>query len=119
MTPRNPIFKFPGYAQGSHREVRRLRMMDDDRRGRLLGVELVFFGEGDAEVLGAQQGQELLLVGEVWTCRIAERVAATAIALREHRLGVARLLGGKAQFTADALVQVLGKSLGHLDGEAV
>jgi len=28
--------------------------MDNDRRGRLLEVELVFVGEGDAELLGAE-----------------------------------------------------------------
>src|SRR5262249_32224758 len=58
-------------------------------------------------------------VGEVGAGGVAEGVAAAAIALLEHRLGVARLLGGKAQFAADALVDVFGQRLGHLDREAV
>ena len=46
----------------------------------MLGVELVLLGEGDADLFGAEQGQELLLVGEVRTGRVAERIAAAAIA---------------------------------------
>src|SRR5947209_8236327 len=43
-----------------NREVLRLRMCHDDGAGRLLGVELVFLGEGEAELVGAEQGEELL-----------------------------------------------------------
>jgi len=32
---------------------------------RLLGVELVFFGDGDADLLSIERRQELLLVGKV------------------------------------------------------
>jgi hypothetical protein len=32
-------------------------MVDDDGRGGLLGLELVFLGEGDADLFGAQQRQ--------------------------------------------------------------
>jgi len=46
-----------GKTGGSHREVLGLRVVDDDRRGRLLRVELVFLGEGDADFLGAEQPQ--------------------------------------------------------------
>ncbi len=66
-----------------------------------------------------QQRQQLLLVGEVGAGGIAEGIAAAAIALRKHRVVVARLLGGEAQFAADALVDVFGEGLGHLDREAV
>ena len=38
-----------------HRKVFGLRVVDDDGGGRLLGVELVFFGEGDADFLGVEQ----------------------------------------------------------------
>src|SRR5258708_14873303 len=46
----------------SHREVFRLGMGHDDRRGRLLGVELVLLGEGDADLLGVEQQEESALV---------------------------------------------------------
>jgi hypothetical protein len=39
-------------ARHSHREILGLRVIDDDSRGRLLGVELVFLIEGDADLLG-------------------------------------------------------------------
>ena len=67
--------------RGSDREIFRLGMVDDDRRGRLLGVELVFLGQRDADLVGAQQVEQLPLVGEVGTGRVAERIAAAAIAL--------------------------------------
>jgi len=54
-----------GKTPASHREVLRLWVVHQDGRGRLLGVELVFLGEGDADFLGAEQRQQLLLVGEV------------------------------------------------------
>jgi hypothetical protein len=38
----------------------------------LRGVELVFFGEGDVDLLGAEQRQELLLVGAVGVDGIIE-----------------------------------------------
>src|SRR6185312_12964959 len=102
-----------------NREVFRLRVVDDDRRGRLLRVELVFLAELDADRLGAEQRQELGLVGEVRAGRIAERVAAAAIALRQHLVVVARLLSRETELAADALVDVFGERLGHLDREAV
>ena len=51
--------------------------------------------------------------------RIAERIAAAAIALRQHLLHVAGVLGGEAEFGADALVDVFGHRLGHLDRQPV
>src|SRR6185437_15427076 len=79
----------------SHREILRLRMRHDDRRGRLLGIELVLLGEHDA-----------VLVAAIGAGRIAEGIAAAAIALVEHGVEIARLLAGEAELAADALVQV-------------
>ena len=81
----------------------------------MLGVELVFLGKDDADRLGTQQRQQLFLVGEVGAGVVAERVAADALDLGEHRFGLARLFGSETQLAADALVQILGKGLGHLD----
>ena len=40
-------------------------LVNDDGRGRLFGIELVFHREGDADFVGVEQGQERALVGEV------------------------------------------------------
>src|SRR5260221_13283452 len=106
-------------ARPSHREILRLRVRDDDRRGRLLRVELVLLAEGDAHLVGAQQRKQLFLVAEIGTGGIAEGIAAAAIALVEHSVEIARLLGGEAELAADALVEIFGHRLGHLDREAV
>jgi len=65
--------------------------MEDDGRGQLLRVELVFLGEGDADRLGVER-RELLLVGEIRAGGVAEGIAAVAVALRERRLEVPRRL---------------------------
>ena len=51
---RNVVLDFPVRQgnSGSYRKVFGLGMVDDDRGGRLLGVELVFLGEGDADFFG-------------------------------------------------------------------
>src|SRR5262245_42580199 len=85
----------------SHRKILRLAMRHDDRRGRLLGVELVLLAQGDADLLRPQQLQQLPLVAEIGAGRVAEGVAAAAIALVQHGVEVARLLGGEAELAAD------------------
>ena len=40
-----------------YRKILRLRVVEDDRGGRLLGVELVFFAQGEADLGGAQKIQ--------------------------------------------------------------
>src|SRR5579883_1964392 len=65
----------------SHGEVLGLRVVADDGRGRLLGVELVFVGHLDADAAGAEQVEEARLVGEVGAGGVAEGVARAAIAL--------------------------------------
>src|SRR5216683_8281313 len=97
-----PLHTTPA-ARPSHREILRLRVRRHDRRGRLLGGELVLLAEGDADLVGAQQRQQLLLVAEIGTGGVAEGIAAAAIALVEHGVEIARLLGGEAELAADAL----------------
>src|SRR5262245_45755444 len=62
-------------------EVARLRMVQHNGAGALLGPELVFFGQLDADALRAQEFEELRLVGEIWAGGIAEAVARAAITL--------------------------------------
>src|ERR1051325_9901694 len=101
--PRNCRFWATG-PLSLHGEVFRLRVMDDDRRGRLFGIELVLIAERDPDLVGAQQLQNGPLIGEVRAGRVAEGIAAAAITLVQHLVMVTRLLGGKAQFAANALV---------------
>src|SRR5689334_344539 len=57
-----------------------------DRAGRLLRMELPFVRHRDADPLGIEQAKQRLLVLELGAGRIAERVARSAIALRQHLL---------------------------------
>src|SRR5215472_2254986 len=96
---------------GSDGEIFGLRVVDDDRRGRLLRLELVFLGKGDADLVGAQQREQLTLVGKIGACRVAERISAATVALLKHRVGVARLLGSKTELAANTPVQVFRQCL--------
>jgi hypothetical protein len=50
-----PVFsRAAGKTAASHRKVLGLGVVEDDGGGGLLGVELVFFAEGDADFLGAE-----------------------------------------------------------------
>src|SRR3546814_17451147 len=94
-------------------------MMQHDRRGRLLRVELVLVGQHDADLRRLEQAQELLLVLQLRAGRVAEGVARAAIALAEHGIEVAGVLVAEAELAPDPLVDILGQRLGHLDAEAV
>ena len=63
--------------------------------------------------------QELRLVFELRAGRIAEGIARAAIALGEHLLHVAVILGGETQLGADALMGIFRHRLGHLHRQAV
>ena len=58
-------------------------MVDNDGRGRLLGIHLKFLREEHADAIGLEQLKQLHLIFEPWTCRIAEAIAGTLIALAE------------------------------------
>src|SRR5688500_6420347 len=95
--PERATFKLDG-------EVLRLRMKHDDRRRRLLGIELILLGQRDTDAVRLEQAEELLLVGEIGARGIAEGVAAAAVALVQHLVHRAGVLGGEAELAADAFV---------------
>ena len=69
-------------SEGSGRvEVLRLGVVDDERVGRLLGVQLQLLGQLDADPLRLQQLDQLGAVLQVRAGRVAEGVARTAVAL--------------------------------------
>src|SRR3546814_6179897 len=76
-------------------------MMQHDRRGRLLRVELVLVGQHDADLRRLEQAQELLLVPQLRAGRVAEGVARAAIALAEHGIEVAGVLVAEAELAPD------------------
>src|SRR6266542_131840 len=100
-------------------EIHRLGMMDDDRRGGLLRVKLVFLGQFDPDPPRIQQLEDLGLLLQVRASGVPERVSRPPVAQVEERLHLLGVLVGDAQLLADALVPVLGERLGHLDGDAV
>jgi len=62
-------------------------LVNDDGRGRLFGIELVFHREGDADFVGVEQGQERALVGEV-VAGVYLAVAAPILELYAGRAAV-------------------------------
>src|SRR5919109_1198154 len=62
------------------REVFRLRVVDDDRRGALLRYELERLGQRDADLLGRQNREELGVLLQVGAGRVAPRVALALLA---------------------------------------
>ena len=75
---------------GSHREILGLGVVQYDRRGRLLRVELKALAEGEPDAIGAEQVEDLFLVLQVRTGGIAEGIARAAIALLQKPVAVAR-----------------------------
>ena len=93
--------------------------MDDDRVGRLLGVELQLLAQLDADPRRVEQLHERSPVLEVRARRVAERVSRTAVRLVADG-GVHVAVGrAEAQLVAHAAVPQLGQRLGQLHGEAV
>src|SRR5688500_14132452 len=99
-------------------EIFRFRVMGYDRAGRLLRLEHELLGEGDADPLRTEEREELLLVVEVRAGRIAERVAAAAIALREEPADVRRVVAGDPELDTNRTVPIFRQRLGRFDREA-
>src|SRR3546814_16080070 len=93
--------------------------MEHDRRRALFRMELVLVAELHPDLAGIEEAEKLVLVLQVRAGGIAEGVAAAAVALLEHLLHVAIVLGGEAELGAAPLVHVFGHGLGHLRRHAV
>ena len=88
--------------------------MDHDRRGRLFGLELEGFRQADADVLlRIEQGEQLSLVFEVRTRRIAERIPRPAVLLVEEVTDARGIFAGDAEVFAHGLVMKLGEGTIH------
>jgi hypothetical protein len=83
----------------------------------LLGVELGFLADGDADAHGAQEVEQLGLVLQVGAGGVAEGISGTSIAMANHFGHGAVVLVAEAELSADARVHVFGHGLGQLDAE--
>src|ERR1700685_3019154 len=72
----------------SHTEVLRLAMVQDDRVGGLLGMQLHLLGELDADPGGLEQAHHLGPVGQVRAGRVAEGVPRAAVVDPEEAIQV-------------------------------
>src|SRR4051812_18205988 len=100
-------------------EVARLRMVQDDGAGALLGPELVLVGQLDADPGGTQQLQQRRLIGEVGAGRVAEAVARAAVALLEQLAHLPGVVVAEPELGPDLAVDVLGQGLSQLDPQPV
>src|SRR5882762_724869 len=87
-------------------EVPRRGVMDDDRVGGLLRMELHLLRELDANALRLQQAGDLGAVGQVRAGGIADRVARALVLDAEEAVEVRRVLARDAEFLADSRVPV-------------
>src|SRR4051812_35179623 len=66
-------------AGRTDREVRRLRMMENERRNARFGIHHKSFGQLHADLVGTQQLPQKLLVVEARTGWVAKRVTLAAV----------------------------------------
>ena len=94
-------------------------MMHNDRRRRLLRVELKFLGQLDADTLRLEQFEKLRLIFEIRARRIAKTVTRALISLMEQLRELRSIAARDAEFFANALVPHLGQCLGRFDRQSV
>src|SRR5215831_17574783 len=113
-----------GTAVGAHRgwssaEVPCLGVVRDQRVGGLLGDELELLRQHYPDPLRAQQPDQLCPVVQVRAGRVAERVAAAAVADLEDAIQLGRVELGQAKLLAHTAVPVLRQGLGELNRQPV
>src|SRR5579863_2093023 len=95
-------------------------MMHDDRRGALLRLKQESRRESYADVFfGPEKSEELGLILEIRTGRIAERVARPAIFLMEEIANLRRILARDCQFITHLLVMQFGERFGGFHAETM
>src|SRR3981081_3070908 len=94
-------------------------MMNNNRRGRLLGLELKFFGQLNVDARGIEQLKQFCLVFEIRTSRIAKTEARTLIALTKQFIKIFLVSVSDTQFLTNVSVPILGQRFGAFHAEAV
>jgi len=87
-------------------EVLRLGMVDDERVGRLLGVQLQLLGQRHADLRRVEQVDDLATVLEVGAGGVPEGVARPAVALAQDLVDVAGVLPGVTELWPAVLADV-------------
>ncbi len=101
-------------------KIFRAGMVDHDGRSGLLRLQQEAGGQAHADIFfRMEQREQLGLVLQIGTCRIAERIARAAILLVEQIANVRRIFSRDAQLLAHLLVEIFGQGFGGLDAEPV
>ena len=94
-------------------------MVDHDRTGRLLRVDLMVLGQTAANAFGLEETEQFRLISHVWTGRITKRVSAATVLLPEEFFRRYCIIGIDAELRAHPLVPQLRQSLRGFDREAM
>src|SRR5688572_3445974 len=95
-------------------EVLRLRMMHDQRVSGLLGMQLQFLGQLNADPLWVEQRHQLAPVAQLGAGRIAEGVSGASVGLVADHLLHRPVVAGKSEIRPDPGMPHLGQCLGQL-----
>ena len=93
--------------------------MNDQRTGRLFGIDLPVFSESTSDARGIEQTEEFLLITHLGTGRVSEGIAAASIVLGEELANPWGIVPSDSKFRPHALVPEFGESLGRFDTESV
>src|SRR4029078_4226979 len=107
VLPSRPLSTETTYPQGLGDEVLRLGVGDHDCGCRLLGYQVEFLGDRDADAVDLEQLRDLHLVVEIGAGGIAPRVARPSILLAEQPRQRRAVLVGEAPLLANAAVPIL------------
>src|SRR5258706_2125402 len=93
--------------------------MNNDRRSRLLGLDLKFFRQFNTNPRRIEQLKQFRLILKVRTSRIAKTETRALIALPEQFLKIRGVVIRNTQFPANVPVPVLSQSFSTLHAQAV
>src|SRR6266404_8677343 len=94
-------------------------MMNNDRRGRLLRLELKFFRQLNVDARGIEQLKQFCLVFEIRTSGIAKTESRTLIALTKQFIKILLVSVGDTQFLTNVSVPILGQRFGAFHAKAM
>src|SRR5688500_8936214 len=94
-------------------------MMDNDRRGRLLGIELKFFSQFYTYTSRFQQLKQLSLLLKVWTCRITKTKTRSLVLLTKQLPYLIGIFAGNPQLLPNPLVPQFRQRFGPFNAEPV
>src|SRR5213080_3800785 len=106
---------FSAYQKLVNREISGFRMMDDDSRSRLLRVELKLFRQLNINARRIEQVEQLRLIFQTRTSRIAEAETRALISLTKQFVQIFRVFVGDTQLFTNAFVPEFGESFRALN----